>query len=108
VWEGRIVVHLFTRAALDGLHSVSVVNLDPEWLETEGWHADLDITDEGQWVTLPAWNLETFLAHKGPRPLEPVEHPDDRTLTLTAWHAWDYITPRRFRLMKISDELAQG
>jgi hypothetical protein len=107
-WEGRIDLHMFTRAALEGLHSVFVVNLDPEWLETDQWHADLDITDEGQWVTFPFWSLDTYLAQAGERPSEAVEHPDDRTLVLTAWHAWDHVTPRRFRLTKLSDDLEKG
>jgi hypothetical protein len=92
-------------SALNGLHRVSLVNTDEQGVEIDFWTACLDITEQGQMVSFPAWTLEQFFEHNGQRPLEAVTPLDERQLLLTAWHGWDRVTPRQFRLTKTSGEL---
>ena len=100
-----IELHPLRFSADTGLHTVSIANTDPEAVVVDHWSADLDIDEQGQMIAYPFWNLDRFFEQDGQRPIEAVRRPDDQALILTAWHGWDRITPRQFKLIKVSDEL---
>lgn len=97
-----IELHALRLSASHGLHTVYISNIDEEEVDVDSWSADLDIDEQGQMVTSPFWDIELLFEHKGQYPLEIVARSDEDTLILTVWHAWDKITPRQFRLLRIN------
>lgn len=106
-WQAFIQLHPLRRFALNGLHNVYVFNLTEDEAEFDHWDADLDIDEHGQMLSAPFWNLERLFENNCQQPLETVAQSDAQTLTLTVWHGWDRVTPRRFRLTKLNDELPE-
>lgn len=98
-------LHALRFSAENGLHSVYVANRDEEEVEVDHWSADLDINEQNQMKTFPFWDLDRFFEQNCRRPVKPVIQVDPQTLILTAWFGWDRLTPRQFRLTKVSDRL---
>ena len=106
-WAATIQLHFLNFSAINGMHSISIVNLDDEDAEFDLGSADLEVDENGQMVSAPFWNLERVFQNKGVIPLETVTRIDNRTLIVTVWHAWDKVTPRTFRLTKLNDDLPE-
>jgi hypothetical protein len=100
-----IDLHALRFSAGNGLHSVFIANRDDQELEIDHWSADLDINEQNQMVTFPFWGLERFFEQAGQRPVEPVTRLDNQSVMLTVWFGLDHLTPRQFRLTKVSDRL---
>lgn len=100
-----IELHPLRFSANLGLHTVGVVNTDPQEVEVDLWSADLDIDEQGQMISYPFWNLDQLVEFDGQRPSEAVVQQADGALMLTVWHGWDHMTPRQFKLIKVSDEI---
>jgi len=100
-----IDLHALRFSAENGLHTVFIANRDDQEVEIDHWSADLDINEQNQVETFPFWNLDRFFEQNGERPVQPVIQLDNQTLILTAWLGLDHLTPRQFRLTKLSDHL---
>lgn len=100
----RIELHPLRYSADLGLHTVHISNTDPEEVEVDHWSGDLDVDEQGQMISYPFWNIDRFFERDGQLPIEAVIQSDDRGLLLTAWHGWDRVAARQFKLSKIRDE----
>lgn len=67
-----IQLHFLNFSAINGLHSISIVNLDKEDVEFDLWRADLDVDENDQMVSAPFGDLERVFQNKGVIPLETV------------------------------------
>jgi hypothetical protein len=59
------------------------------------------VTEDGNWVTSPTWDVETFFANGAVLPVFAVEHSADHaTIGVTVWRTLAPLSAQRFELRR--------
>ncbi len=100
-YVAQIELHFLRHSAEDFLHVIEITTMIKDELEIDRWRANLDVTEDGSWVTSPRWDFETFFANGAVLPTVPVEHTGNHAVNVvTAWHTLSPLVAQRFELWR--------